>query len=163
MPAGLDVRHVVERRAGDWEARCVANRGCPAPRTLSPCPQPGPRARLPAPRTPAEVLAQRERLLGQRLTVQGTLRVSLTCGELACPRDVCCNTCFSNLALGTTESTGPTIVLGAERDPVLGCHGDDSGLCCGTEMPSREVLATGTLRVTADGTLRLEGVRLCAQ
>ncbi|MFO0608723.1 MAG: hypothetical protein U0324_36490 [Polyangiales bacterium] len=161
-PASLDVRHVVERRSGDWEARCVAVRGCPAPRPLARCPQPGPRVRLMERRALADVIAQRSTLVGQRVSVRGPLRAFLGCSELACPRDVCCNACFSNLMLGAEADARASITLGADRDPVLGCRGDDSGLCCGTEVPTGEVVATGTLRADPGGSLRLVGADLCA-
>jgi len=162
-PVPGDVRFVVERRAGDWEARCVAVRGCPAPRALTRCPPPAPNVRLTQRRTLAEVMEQRATLTGQRVSVRGTLRAFLGCSELACPTGVCCNGCFSALRLaGGADASAPQVEVGADRDPVHGCQGDDSGLCCGTEVPAGEVMVTGTLRAVPGGALRLESPQLCA-
>jgi hypothetical protein len=163
-PAPGEVRFVVERREGDWEARCVAVRGCSAPRPLTRCPQPAPNVRLMQRRTVAEVTEQRTALVGQRVSARGTLRAFLGCSELACPTNVCCNGCFSPLRLaGGADAAAPQVQVGADRDPVHGCQGDDSGLCCGTEVPTGEVLVTGTLRAApGGGALRLDAPQLCA-
>jgi hypothetical protein len=75
---------------------------------------------------------------------------------------VCCNGCFSPLRL--TGGADAAVLVGADRDPVHGCQGDDSGLCCGTAVPAGEVLVTGTLRAApgGGGSLRLESPQLCA-
>jgi hypothetical protein len=161
--APTDVRYVVEPRAGEWEARCVAARGCPAPRALTRCPQPAPNVRLMQRRALTEVVEQRAALTGQRVSVRGTLHAFLGCTELACPRDACCNHCFSALRLTGSDANGAYVQVGLERDAVFGCEGDDSGMCCGTEVPAGEVLVTGVLRaVPGGGTLRLDSPDVCA-
>ena len=54
---------------------------------------------------------------------------------------------------------------GLDDAPAFTCRGDDSGLCCGTAVPTGTVLARGTLRPVPNsgGRYRLEDPSLCVE
>lgn len=151
---------VVQRGQGPWRPRCVANTGCEAPRALPHCPR-----TVAAPLTFAQVVDQRFQLDGQTVAVRGRLSAGGGCTEMACPAGVCCNHCQGTVALtGTARSSLRQIALGAnERDPAFACRGDDSGMCCGTAVPTGDVVVRGVLRPIAGsgGAWRIEAPTLC--
>jgi len=164
----LDVRHVVQRASGTWQARCVAARGCAAPREVPTCPPPAPNVRMAPPMTFAEVIDQRLRLDGQPVRVRARLDGSGGCTEMACQDTAagrfCCNHCRGAVMLtGQANSALRHLVLGADEDPAFTCRGDDSGLCCGTAIPAGDVVVSGTLRLIAGGggRYRIEAPTLC--
>jgi len=166
----LDTRHVVQRAQGTWLARCVASRGCVAPRALPPCaPTPsGPNLRVARPLTFAEVVDQRLRLAGQQVSVRARLEAGAGCTEVGCGGSqgtrACCNHCQGAVSLtGRADSSMRVIGLGVEGDPAFACRGDDSGVCCGTEVPAGDVVVTGTLRLVPNsgGAYRIESPTLC--
>lgn len=152
-----DPRHVAQRAPGTWQARCVASVGCPAPRAIPPC-APGPARAL------ADVWDHRFDLAGQPVAVRGRLRVGAGCTEMGCPEGVCCNHCSGRIDLIDRPSRANRW-LGLDDAPAFACVGDDSGVCCGTEVPAGEVVVRGTLRAipNSGGHYRIESPTLCAE
>ena len=81
---------------------------------------------------------------------------------MACPENVCCNRCNGRVDLVEGRST---FSLDADDTPAFACRGDDSGLCCGTDVPGGTVVARGTLRPIANsgGRYRIESPSLCVE
>lgn len=139
-PAAL--HHVVQRAPGTWLDRCVATRGCAPPRTIPVCPPvaSGPDVRVARPLRFAEAIDQRLRLAGQTVSVQGRLQAGAGCTEMACGVDraetqSCCNHCQGAVALvGEADASLRRLQLGLEGDADFVCRGDDSGVCCETEV-----------------------------
>jgi hypothetical protein len=163
-----DVRYVQQRAQGTWQAQCVATRGCVAPREVPVCPPPPPNVRMMPPMSFAEVIDQRLRLDGQTVRVRGRLEGGGACTEMGCLNtpagNFCCNHCGGAMALtGQANSSLRALGLGVENDPAFACTGDDSGLCCGTAMPTGDVVVTGTLRLVprTGGAYRIESPTLC--
>ena len=157
-----DVRWVVNHAGAAWASRCVATVGCEAPRTVPRC-APGVRAR-----SLADVADPRLGLAGQRVSVRGRLSAGGGCTEMACPQGVCCNACDAGVVLvasGPAANPRRSLALAAgDHDAAFACRGDDSGLCCGTEVPAGDVVVTGTLRpvLNSGGEWRIESPALCA-
>lgn len=150
---------VVNRGQGDWRATCVASRGCEAPRAVPHCGR-----MLVAPMSFAQVIDQRFRLDGQTVNVSGRLSAGGGCTEMACPDGVCCNHCRGDIALtGTASSSLRRLSLGVGEDAAFSCRGDDSGMCCGTAVPTGNVVVSGVLRPIAGsgGAWRIESPTLC--
>lgn len=160
-----DPRLVVQRSAGTWERACVATRGCTAPVAIPRCPQPAPNVRLAAPQTFAQVVDERMRLSGQVVRVRARISTSAPCTEMGCPQGECCNTCNGRMALTGTATTSVRALNLGRDEAAFACDGDDSGLCCGTAIPTGDVIATGTLRPLPDsgGEWYLEAPTLCTE
>ena len=168
-PAAL--HHVVQRAPGTWLDRCVATRGCAPPRTIPVCPPvaSGPDVRVARPLRFAEAIDQRLRLAGQTVSVQGRLQAGAGCTEMACGVDraetqSCCNHCQGAVALvGEADASLRRLQLGVEGDADFVCRGDDSGVCCGTEVVGGDVVVTGTLRPVPNsgGAWRIASPTLC--
>jgi hypothetical protein len=138
---------------GQGVPSCLAHRGCPAPRALPAC-----AAGVTA--EPVERFwARRNALRGRAVAVRGTLTPQAGCTEMACV-NTCCNGCHGSLAL---TGGGQTLALGVEGEPAFACDGDDSGLCCGTQVPAGAVVVTGTLvgAPRNGGMFRLQNPTLC--
>ncbi len=162
----LDTRYVTRRAAGAWQPRCVATRGCATPRPISRCAQPAPNVRLAAAQSFGEVVDQRFQLSGQRVRVRGRLEAGGGCTEMACPSGVCCNHCSGVITLiGRATTSLHSLVLCANQAPAFTCTGDDSGLCCGTEVPAGDVVVEGVLAPIANsgGAWRIDGPTLCVE
>lgn len=158
-PARRPGAHVVHpdgiARAQFTDPTCVQHRGCDAPTAVPACPagtvsQPV-----------ATVWARRFALLGHTVTVEGTLRPQAPCTEMACV-DRCCNSCSGGIHLAS-PSDREDLQVGDERTPAFACNGDDSGLCCGTEIPAGRTVVTGTLALIpgSGGSYRIEHPTLC--
>ncbi len=160
-----DTRWVVQRSAGTWAPACVASRGCTAPAAIQRCPQPAPNVRLAAPQTFAQVVDQRMSLSGQIVRVRARVTTSTPCTEMACPQGECCNGCGGRMALAGTATTSVRALHLGRDEAAFACTGDDSGLCCGTAIPTGDVIATGTLRPLPDsgGEWYLDAPTLCAE
>lgn len=149
-------RFVHNRGARRWEARCVASVGCARPAELPRCNANAPATAL------AEIWAQRFARQGQRVRARGSLYITGRCTRLRCiPRTVCCNTCRRGVIF--YEPGGHRLELDLPPAGALQCVGDDSGVCCTTEIPSGEVVAEGTLQPVEDsgGMWRLAGTQVC--
>ena len=161
-----DARWVVQRGRGSWQPACVASAGCTAPQTIPRCPS-GPNVRLIARRSFGDVADNRLSLAGQLVAVRGTLTASAGCTEVGCPDGACCNHCQGSMALeGSGTTSLRTIGLRGLTEEAFACRGDDSGICCGTEIPAGgAVVAAGTLRATPNsgGAYHLEGATLCVE
>lgn len=161
--APRSTQHVVQRGRGTWQVRCVASVGCEAPRAVPRC---APDAGVAAALRFADAIDRRFRLSGQVVAVRGRLDAGGGCTEMACPDGVCCNHCRGAVALtGTAASSLRQLALGGADDPAFGCRGDDSGMCCGTAVPTGDVVVRGVLRPVAGsgGQWRLESPTLCAE
>ena len=134
--------------------------GCEAPRAVLRCPR-----MSVAPMSVPELMDQRFRLSGQSVTVSGRLSASAACTELMCHDGTCCNHCGGTIVFaGTSLSSPHLLALGAnDHDEAVVCRGDDSGLCCGTAVPTGEVIVRGVLRPVAGsgGSWRIETPTLC--
>lgn len=140
----LSVSHVVNASRGvTGHARggglCVARRGCAAPQAVSSVVPTGVRGE------PLDgVWDRRLQLAGQTVQVLGTLHAEGGCTEMACgDDDDCCNHCQGNITVRSDARRW--LMLGAEGEGRFTCSGDDSGLCCGTEVPSVPVIVVGRL------------------
>lgn len=157
LPAGPYVVSIQNGEIGQQrDPSCVARRGCAAPRVPPPC------AAGVSSIDVTTAWARRNELRGRSVSVQGMMIPLAACTELACV-DTCCNGCFGSLALTMGASEHP-LRLGLPDDPALTCRGDDSAVCCGTEVSGDNVIATGTLAPAPDtgGEWRIENVTLCA-
>ncbi|MBL8605647.1 MAG: hypothetical protein JNK72_27200 [Myxococcales bacterium] len=140
---------------------CVANRGCTTPQFLPFCQS------NTAALTVAEAWDQRLTLRGRAVTVRGQLRAAGGCTEMACSdMNECCNHCQGHIDLvGTGEVRGARVSLGLglDADALYTCRGDDSGFCCGLEVPPGEVRVTGTLQPieNSGGRFRLANPQPC--
>lgn len=124
----------------DWsgDPSCIANRGCPDAKPLAPCPLDV------VPMPVAEVLAVDPSLLeGHEISVAGSLRLGASGCTVALCRGRCCNRCHGALVL-RDDATGRDLRLDPDNDPMFGCLGDDSGLCCPFEL-GLQVAAVGRL------------------
>lgn len=136
--------------------RCMKERGCPTFAVLPKC-EPGLQTK-----PLAEVLENRNQLLGQKLSVRGPLHQSAGCTEKGCPDDYpCCNHCRGEISLGKVSSTYTYLSLKNSDAAVAEsfvCQGDDTLVCCQYPADGEEVVVTGTL-VSGFG---LDGAQLCA-
>jgi hypothetical protein len=136
--------------------RCMKERGCPTFAVLPKC-EPGLQTK-----PLAEVLENRNQLLGQKLAVRGPLHQSAGCTEKGCPDDYpCCNHCQGEISLGKVSSTYTYLSLknsDAAVAETFKCGGDDTLVCCQYPADGEEVVVTGTL-VSGFG---LDGAQLCA-
>ncbi len=153
--AGLSTAHVVQRDARitgrtRGGSLCVAQRGCAAPQAVPPVPDGVHGDAL------DQVWSRRLELSGHRVSVQGALVASAGCTEMACVSGGCCNLCQGALML--RGDGRQSLALGAADDPRFACRGDDSGLCCGTEVPGAPVIVVGTLAAIpgSGGNYRIE-------
>ncbi|MFO0628532.1 MAG: hypothetical protein U0325_23365 [Polyangiales bacterium] len=155
-----DRRHVVDARPGNWQPRCVASAGCEAPRAIPRCATLAIPAGEGPPITVAAAWNRRFDLSGQHVAIRGTLRAGGGCSEMACPANVCCNHCQGRIDLTEGRSA---LALDTDDAAAFGCRGDDSGLCCGTAVPTGTVVVRGTLRPIANsgGRYRIETPSLC--
>lgn len=160
VDAGTSTRWVQLRAPGTWQARCVASRGCAAPRAIPRC------ASDLNVRPFAEVVDGRFGLRGRTVTVRGRLSAGAACTEMGCPQGVCCNSCGGGgvSLTGTAQTSIRTLALGMGEDPAFQCSGDDSGICCGTDIPSGDVAVTGVFNPVpqSGGAWRIENPTLCA-
>lgn len=120
--------------------------------------------RLAAPLTFAQLSDQRASLSGREVAVRARLTAWVAITEMACPQGQCCNSGRGAVSLdGASTASLRLVLLGVESDPNFACDGDDSGLCCGTEVPSGEVVVRGTLRPipNSGGEYRIESPTLC--
>ena len=77
--------------------------------------------------SPDEVVFNAESLIGQNVTIRGTVRMSnfITCTEAECSEDdPCCTSCTAVLVMIGTESR----IMISGKD--IGCSGDNCGLTC---------------------------------
>lgn len=159
------LRNVVSRAPGAWRPRCVASVGCPAPRAVPSCAAGVMDAEQTPPVDVATAWDRRFDLAGQRVSVLGRLRAASGCTEMACPEGSCCNRCSGRLDLaGPPSRAQRSLALGLDADAAFACAGDDSGVCCGTAAPDRDVLVRGVLRAipASGGRWRIESPTLCA-
>jgi hypothetical protein len=157
--AGTSTQWVRLRAPGTWQADCVASRGCATPRAIPRC------ASDLNVRSFAEVVDGRFGLRGRTVTVRGRLSSNAACTEMACPQGVCCNSCGGGSVslTGTARTSVHTVALGTGEDPAFQCSGDDSGLCCGIDIPSGDVAVTGVFNPIprSGGAWRIENPTLC--
>lgn len=154
-------RHVVQRGSGAWQPRCVATVGCAAPSAVPACPRGGAPYGEEATRSLGAAWDQRFDLAGRTVSIRGRLRANAACTEMACPQGSCCNRCHGSMDLADAARS---FALGADDAPAFACSGDDSGLCCGTAVPSGDVIVRGVLRPVPNsgGRWRIESPTLCA-
>lgn len=162
--AARDPRYVVERASGEWQARCVASVGCPRPAEIPRCGQGS------APTGLDDVWGQRFDRRGQRVRVRGNLRAFKACTELACnPRTACCNHCTGTVSFEGAVSNGLAqtnrLTLDLPASQAFNCLGDDSGVCCTTQVPAGAVIAEGTLQPVegSGGAWRVAGAQICVE
>ena len=109
--------------------------------------------------TVSELLQNREKYLGQVVSVRANLREQgRNCTQLDCPDTPdCCNTCGSSLVLSDrsvfdfpSRISGDAGVLRLEKTdwkssgPVFRCHGDRSKMCCTISGVDSPITANGT-------------------
>jgi hypothetical protein len=137
----------------DWNAKCLATRGCPT--KSAEIPDCAPDKRAP---TWTDVSSDAEKLLGKVIEVQGA--IGLSGGG---PRTGTCapNDCCHALKFGMLIDGLPDALF----LPGMTCSGDDSKICCKVPADGQVVVARGMLQRASAGAgilkWQLDKVALC--
>lgn len=96
--------------------------------------------------TPEHVLQEKDLLLGERISVEGTADVyRMICTLIACePENPCCNACGGNLALKGQEEK--IMVHGDYEGKDVGCAGNNCNQTCYPLEKEKRYIVTGTWR-----------------